>query len=69
MIYDDMLVNSGASSQSLRKPLAKLQISGQHPRSNSQVGNNGTNYFDMNKLIDIFDEEQELLYQRAIKQW
>jgi hypothetical protein len=33
------------------------------------VGNNGTNYFDMNKLIDIFDEEQELLYQRAIKQW
>jgi hypothetical protein len=33
------------------------------------VGNNGTNYFDMNKLIDIFDEEQELLYQKAIKQW
>jgi hypothetical protein len=23
----------------------------------------------MNKLIDIFDEEQELLYQKAIKQW
>jgi hypothetical protein len=38
------------------------------------LGNNGggataNNYFDMNKLIDIFDEEQELLYQKAIKQW
>ena len=27
------------------------------------------NNLDMDKLIELFDEEQEQLYQRAIKNW
>jgi hypothetical protein len=43
--------------------LVRGQTSSQ-ARSNTQLNN-----LDMDKLIELFDEEQEQLYQRAIKNW
>ena len=37
-------------------------------RSNAQLEKQMNN-LEMDKLIELFDEEQEQLYQRAIKNW